>query len=139
MISKECSEETELEYIKGTKVTVEKGMNIYLPLYQLQRDAEFYPKPNDFIPERFAPEHGGLKAFRDKGVFLSFGDGPRLCLGMKFAVVQSKAAIVEIIRNFKITVNEKTEDPLVLDPTEFLNIKRGGLWLNFKPAKMFRL
>lgn len=85
------------------------------------------------MPERFNPEHGGVKAFRDKGILLPFGDGPRICLGMKFALMQSKAAIAEIVRNFEITVNDKTQQPLIIDPKEFLNIKTGGLWLDFKP------
>lgn len=85
------------------------------------------------MPERFNPENGGIKAFRDKGVLLPFGDGPRICLGMRFALMQSKAAIAHIVRNFEISVNEKTMRPLVIDPKEFLNVKAGGIWLDFKP------
>lgn len=69
----------------------------------------------------------------DKGVLLSFGDGPRICLGMRFAKMQAKAAIVELVRNFDITVNGKTQHPLVIDPKEYINVKTGGLWLDFKP------
>lgn len=138
-ISKECSEETELEYLKGKSIVIEKGTNVYIPLYQFQRDAQYYPKPNEFIPERFDSEHGGVKAFKDKGVFLTFGDGPRMCLGMRFALMQSKAAIVEIIKNFTISVNVKTDRELVLDPSEFMNVKSGGLWLDFEPKKKFNL
>lgn len=138
-ISKECTETTELEYLKGKNVIIEKGINVYLPLYQLQRDAEYYPKPNEFIPERFDPEHGGVKAFKDKGVFLTFGDGPRACIGIKFAVMQSKAAIVEIVKNFKITINERTEPGLLADADKYMYIKKGGIWIDLKPVKTFQL
>lgn len=48
--------------------------------------------------------------------------------------MQCKMAIVMIVKNFIMTVNEKTQDhPLELDPNESLNIKIGGLWLNFEP------
>lgn len=94
---------------------------------------EYYPEPEKFKPERFDPEHGGLKAFKDKGVFLPFGDGPRICLGMRFALMQSKAAIADIVRNFEIKVNNKTQRPLIIDPKEFINVKTGGVWLDFKP------
>jgi cytochrome P450 family 28 len=138
-ISKECTEEIDIEYIKGKNITIEKGTNVYLPLHQFQHDPEYYPRPKEFIPERFDPEHGGVKAFKDRGVFLTFGDGPRFCLGMKFAMMQSKAAVLEVIKNFKISVNPKTESELVIDPNEFMNVKKGGLWLNFKPVKMFKI
>lgn len=125
--------------MKGKVVKIEKGTNVYLPLYQFQRDSEYFPDPDSFIPERFDDEHGGVKAYREKGVFLTFGDGPRICLGLKFATVQSKAAIVEIVKNFKIMVNEKTEKETVIDPNEFMNVKRGGIWLDFVPLKIFDL
>lgn len=96
-------------------------------------DPEYYDEPEKFKPERFDPENGGVKEYKDKGVFFPFGDGPRICLGMRFALAQSKAAIVELINNFELSVDPRTQDnPLVIDPNEFLNIEVGGLWLNFK-------
>ena len=134
-ISRECTVDTELISENGQKVKIEKGINIYIPTYQLQHDPEYYQNPEEFIPERFCKENGGMKAFKDKGVFLTFGDGPRICLGMKFAQMQSKAAIVEIVTNFQIKISDKTSEPLIMDPKEFLNIKQGGLWLNFIPLE----
>jgi hypothetical protein len=53
---------------------------------------------------------------------------------MRFALVQSKAALATIIKNYEVTVNRKTQDnPFVIDANEFLNIKTGGIWVNFKP------
>ena len=54
---------------------------------------------------------------------------------MKFALLQSKAAIAEIVKNFEISVNKKTPEKLIIDPKEFMNITIGGLWLDFKPLK----
>lgn len=85
------------------------------------------------MPERFNPEHGGVKVFKDRGVFLPFGDGPRICLGMRFASMQAKAAIAQLVRSFDFTVNGKTKHPLIIDPKEFINAKAGGIWLDFKP------
>lgn len=54
---------------------------------------------------------------------------------MRFAVLQLKAAVFEIIRNYRITVDPKMslEKELEIDPDELLmNVKKGGLWLNFK-------
>lgn len=51
---------------------------------------------------------------------------------MRFALLQSKAAIIEIVKSFEISVNHKTAKDLVIDPQEYMNIKTGGLWLDFK-------
>jgi cytochrome P450 family 6/cytochrome P450 family 28 len=131
-MQRECTEAIELEGVKGKKYQMKVGDSVMIPIYSIQRDPEFYPEPEKFIPERFNAEHGGVKAFKDKGVLLPFGDGPRICLGQRFALMQSKAAIAEIVRKFEISVNEKTPNPLVLDPKEFINVKIGKIWLDFK-------
>lgn len=52
--------------------------------------------------------------------------------GMRFGTLQVKAAIIECIRNFNLTLNKKTRTPYVLDPKNFLLMPVGGIWLNFK-------
>lgn len=41
---------------------------------------EYFQDPEEFIPERFNEELGGTKVYKDMGVFIPFGDGPRICL-----------------------------------------------------------
>lgn len=137
--TRECTEDTELEYTKGKTVLIEKGTCIDIPIRVIQHDPEYYPNPDEFIPERFDPENGGIKAFKDKGVFVVFGDGPRICLGMKFAIMLAKASVVHVTRKFELTVNEKTEPAWTLEPADFVNRKKGGMWLNFRPLKNFVL
>ncbi|XP_037052040.1 probable cytochrome P450 28d1 [Bradysia coprophila] len=130
--SKVCTSATELTDYKGNIIPVEKGTIVQIPIYCIHHDERLYSDPETFNPDRFSPENGGLKAYKDKGAFLGFLDGPRQCLGMRFALAQSKAAVAEIIRNFEVTVNPKTQEPLVLDPKAFILLPTGGLWLNFK-------
>lgn len=52
---------------------------------------------------------------------------------MRFALLQSKAAIAAIVSKFELTANKKTQEPLIIGPAEFLNIKQGGLWVDMKP------
>jgi cytochrome P450 family 28 len=127
-----CTEAIELDF-EGQKAPIEKGINVYVPIHQIHYDPEIYSEPEKFIPERFDADNGGVKAFKDKGVFLPFGDGPRICLGMRFAQMQSKAAIAGIVKKFKISVNAKTPEKLIIDPIEFINVKKGGLWLDLQP------
>lgn len=133
--SKVCTENIELTDYKEHKFLVEKGMPIFIPTYSIHHDEEHYPNPEKFDPERFSTENGGLKAFKDKGVFLAFGDGPRSCLGMRYGVLQVKLAVVEMIRNFVIKPSHKTQSPVVLDPKNFLLTPIGGLWADFEPIK----
>ncbi|KAL7036962.1 hypothetical protein ACKWTF_009015 [Chironomus riparius] len=133
IISKECTSDVRLEVTKGRTVLIEKGTNVYIPLYQIQNDPEYFPKPKEFIPERCSHHYSY------DGLYLPFGNGTRQCLGMKFASMACKAAVVQLVKNFKITVNSRTSEELRIDPNEFLNIKKGGLWLNFKPVHMFQI
>ena len=60
-------------------------------------------------------EHQGLgtKGLRGGYEFFSFGHGPRNCIGKRFALMQSKAAIFRLIANYKLVPCEKTIDDFV--------------------------
>ncbi|KAL0124322.1 hypothetical protein PUN28_006273 [Cardiocondyla obscurior] len=61
--------------------------------------------------------------------FLPFGDGPRNCIGARFAVYQTKLGLIKILRNYKIETCEKTVIPYVNDPKAFLLAPKGGIYL----------
>lgn len=73
-----------------------------------------------------------MKGFKDRGVLIPFGDGPRICLGMKFAYVQVKAGIAAIVKNFEISVDKKVPNNLVIGPKEYLNVTDHKILLNFQ-------
>lgn len=62
----------------GTKVSIPKDLRVWIPVYSIQRDAQIYPNPDTFDPERFSDEN--IKA-RHPSFYLPFGDGPRNCIG----------------------------------------------------------
>lgn len=47
-------------------------------------DADFYGNSERFEPERFLEENGGIKKYKDLGVYYGFGEGPRACIGIYF-------------------------------------------------------
>ena len=55
----------------------------------------------------------GSKELRDGYEFFSFGHGPRNCIGMRFALMQSKIAILRLITNYKLEPCAKTIDQFV--------------------------
>lgn len=131
-LTRRCTESIELTVSEDKKIFIEKGMAINIPIYSIHTDVKYYDRPLEFYPERFNQENGGVKAFRDKGVLMPFGDGPRICLGLRFALAQAKAGLVEIVRNFELSVNRKTQEPIQLDPKEYFSLPLGGIWVDFK-------
>ena len=77
--ARECNEPIEIEGVKGKKFLIEKKLAIYIPILEVHYDPENYEDPEKFNPERF--DDGGIKDYKDKCLFLPFGDGPRMCLG----------------------------------------------------------
>ncbi|KAH8269316.1 hypothetical protein KR018_003210, partial [Drosophila ironensis] len=131
MSSKLCTENIELTNKDGPNFVVEKGIAVVVPNYCFMQDEEYFADSKAFQPERFI-EPDAAKNYRGQGVFLGFGDGPRICIGMRFATAQIKAAIVELITKFNVRVNPKTRKDNELEPTGIVTSLRGGIWLDME-------
>ncbi|XP_036147431.1 uncharacterized protein LOC105832463 [Monomorium pharaonis] len=110
----------------GTKINIPKDQKVWIPVYAIHRDPNIYPKPDVFDPERFNDE---AERSRHPMSFLPFGDGPRNCIGSRFAIYQTKVGLVKILRNYKIVTCEKTPIPYVNNPKAFLLAPKDGLYL----------
>lgn len=58
---------------------IEKGQKIIIPIFSLHFDPRYFSDPEVFNPERFSTEE---KAKRPNSVYIPFGDGPRICIGI---------------------------------------------------------
>ncbi|KAF7281449.1 hypothetical protein GWI33_004774 [Rhynchophorus ferrugineus] len=119
-----CSKNYE---VPGTKVTIEKGTKVQVPVWGIHMDPEYYPEPEKFNPEHFTPEN---KANRPEMAFLPFGEGPRMCIGLRFGVMQTKIGLISLLKNFKFTVNSKTHTPIQIEKVSFVLSVEGDVWLN---------
>ncbi|RDX99550.1 hypothetical protein CR513_17388, partial [Mucuna pruriens] len=79
-------------------ISVPAGVEICLPLMLLHYDDNYWDKPEEFNPERFA--EGISKASKDQIAFYPFGWGPRICLGQNFALIEAKMALAMILQHF---------------------------------------
>ncbi|KAL7042482.1 hypothetical protein ACKWTF_001156 [Chironomus riparius] len=69
--------------------------NYNLFLYSLLRNPANFEKPDEFNPDRF------LENITPFG-FIPFSAGQRNCIGQKFAMINIKTTIINILRNFEI-------------------------------------
>ena len=60
--------------VPGSDLVIEKGSSVNINSYSLHHDAEYFPDPYKFDPERFNEENvKNIKPF----TYIPFGDGPR--------------------------------------------------------------
>nr|XP_046490458.1 probable cytochrome P450 6a13 [Neodiprion pinetum]XP_046490459.1 probable cytochrome P450 6a13 [Neodiprion pinetum]XP_046490460.1 probable cytochrome P450 6a13 [Neodiprion pinetum] len=109
--------------IPDTTVHIPSGTKIFIPILGLHHDPQYYPDPEVFDPERFAAE---AVQKRPQMAYLPFGEGPRICIGARFAVYQTKMGIIQILKNFKVSLCSKTKVPYDIDPTTFVLSARDG-------------
>lgn len=104
--------------IPGTEMTIPSNADIYINIYSLHNDPEYFPNPEKFDPERFSPENSPKIVPYS---YIPFGSGQRSCIGRRFGLMQSKIGIVKLIQNFEFSACDKTSIPLkFLEPTFFL-------------------
>lgn len=114
---------------KGTKISIAKGQIVMIPVIGIQRDPAIYPDPDKFDPERFNED---AVAARHPMSYLAFGDGPRNCIGARFAQYQSKLGLAMILRRHKVEVCENTRIPYESEPKSFLLQLKGGVNLRIQ-------
>lgn len=127
VLSKVCTKPFKLDTPSGNVHEVQPGTPVIIPLSAIQHDSKYFPDPERFDPERFNAEN---KRNIQKYTYFPFGDGPRVCLGYRFAVTQVKAGIASIVHNFELRPNKRTSIPFVPDPNYLLLAAKGGLWLD---------
>lgn len=79
---------------------VPKGTYVSIPTYAVHHDPNNFEDPEKFKPERFLPEN---KHKIMPGTFLPFADGPRNCIGMRFALAEIKYCIANMLLHYKLT------------------------------------
>ncbi|XP_044004561.1 probable cytochrome P450 6a13 [Aphidius gifuensis] len=114
--------------LSGTNVTIPKNSKIAFPVYGIHYDPKIYPNPEVFNPENFSPE--AIQS-RHPMSFLSFGEGPRNCVGMRFAYQQSKVGLIKILERYRVDVCDKTDIPYKFSTRGFSLEPLNGIYLKF--------
>eukprot|EP00096_Caligus_rogercresseyi_P000299 TRINITY_DN1070_c0_g1_i1.p1 TRINITY_DN1070_c0_g1~~TRINITY_DN1070_c0_g1_i1.p1 ORF type:complete len:397 (-),score=72.56 TRINITY_DN1070_c0_g1_i1:619-1809(-) len=94
-----CTKDTEVEGIP-----IKAGTIVEMPIYASHFDPEYFPEPNEFRPERFLTEGEVIP-----NTYRPFGDGNRVCIAYRFAMMELKILVEKIVKNFEIRPTSDTK------------------------------
>lgn len=83
--------------------TLKNGTLIGVSFYEIHRNPKYWKNPEVFNPERFL----GEQKKESYKYFYPFGAGPRMCIGLGFAIYEMGLSISYIVKNYKITTTNK--------------------------------
>lgn len=76
--TRQCTKDVELDLGDGKRVSIERGVGIWISFACIHNDPRYFENPSKFDPERFSKEN---KHKIKSGSYLAFGIGPRNCIG----------------------------------------------------------
>jgi cytochrome P450 len=113
----------------GTQMLVRRSGVATINLRGIHRDPLVWPDPERFDVTRHDPTHDEADAKEKQRGLLSFGLGPRGCIGQQLAIAEMRAVLPALARRGDLVV----DDAIVPDP-EFALRVRGGLRGRFVEA-----
>ncbi|XP_065075484.1 probable cytochrome P450 9f2 [Ochlerotatus camptorhynchus] len=126
---RECSQDFLLDD-EGLRVQFKKGDTLWVSIWALHRDENYFPDPELFDPERFSVANkGNITPY----TYMPYGAGPRNCIGMRLVSLAIKITLVDLVKNFKLALGTRMVQPLRLSKTSYSMEPEGGFWLQMTP------
>nr|XP_023023339.1 cytochrome P450 6a8-like [Leptinotarsa decemlineata] len=122
-LTRVCTKDYTFRY---SDITIQKNTTVIIPILGFQRDSKYYPKPMEYDPERFINKN------LSRPGYFPFGEGPRMCIGMRFGLMQVKLGLMTILRKYQVYTSTSTSVPLELDPDTFLLHTKEPIYLKLK-------
>jgi cytochrome P450 len=89
------------EDVKIGEYTLPAGSNVILSPWVTHRNAQFFPNPEAFDPERWSPE---FEQTLPNFAYFPFGGGPRSCIGNNFALMEAAILLGSVAQRFEISL-----------------------------------
>jgi cytochrome P450 len=101
--------------------TIRPGDTVMIPVYGVHRHRKLWDAPDAFRPERWE-----ARTAIDRYQYLPFGDGPRICIGARFAMQEAVVILATLLARFRFrAVPGRDPRPLMI-----LTLRpEGGVWL----------
>lgn len=113
--------------IPGTDQIIEKGIQLIIPASSLHMDEIYYKDPEKFNPDRFLEKNSVGNNF-NKRPFLTFGDGPKLCIGIRLAKMTTRCGLVMMLQKFRFELDSKLNNrKMRFDPKAMLMASLDGI------------
>jgi cytochrome P450 len=77
---------------------VHPGMSILMPIYAIHRHSRRWERPDEFDPTRFEP---GREDAIPRYQYMPFGAGPRVCIGMSFALMEATVILATLAQHVR--------------------------------------
>ena len=94
--------------VPGTNFVIQKGRYVKVFTEHISMSENSFKNPKEFDPENYAPENN-----TNKFGTMIFGQGPRNCIGMRYAMLTLKIAVVFMLRKHRVVKSSNT--PLVME------------------------
>ncbi|MFN6483732.1 MULTISPECIES: cytochrome P450 [unclassified Nostoc] len=94
LMGREAAVDTEIGDCK-----IPQGMAIMISQWVMHRHPKYFENPEAFQPERWTQE---FEKQLPKGVYIPFGDGPRICIGKGFAQMEAALLLATIAQRFQM-------------------------------------
>jgi cytochrome P450 len=110
-------------------IDIPAGALVVIPPYVIHRHKALWERPARFMPERFLP---GAREKIDRYAYLPFGAGPRICVGMQFAMVEAMIALASLTRELRFTYAGDAEP----EPQQRITLRpKGGMPMQAAPRR----
>ena len=94
-------------------ILIRVGDSVEVPIACPHRDPSHFSQLDDFLPERFM-SHGDVSS--ELSAFLSFGDGPKNCLGKRLALMMIQTVMARMFSSIRLERFDAT--PVELTQTQ---------------------
>lgn len=129
LLFRECTKNYK---IPDTNIIVEKGTQLFFTVTAPHYDAKYYDQPDKFMPERFTDDQVSNKNSVN-APYLTFGDGPRNCIGLRLGKLQAKIGLCLLLRKFSFEFGaQNRNDEFKLDPKSPVRALVNGIELKIK-------
>ena len=105
---------TAVQDVEFDGYTIPKGWQVFWAAPVTQMDAAIFPDPARFDPSRFDTQSSAASKAPPYS-FVAFGGGPRICVGMEFARIETLVTMHHLVRRFRWRLCCK-EDTFARDP-----------------------